>query len=118
MSVLKKIKDRTERRKNRVSGRIRRETLLPRVSVFRSLNHMYAQLIDDATGMTIASSSTLEFKGLVGDKKTVAQAIGKELAQRAQEKGVKKAAFDRGSFLYHGRVAAVAQGLRDGGLEI
>jgi large subunit ribosomal protein L18 len=88
------------------------------VSVFRSARHIYGQIIDDATGNTLASCSTLEVKNIEGDKKTIAHQIGLELARRAQEKGISKVAFDRGSFLYHGRVKALAEGLREGGLEI
>lgn len=116
MSVLRKIKERTERRALRVRNKF--NTQKPRVSVFRSLKYIYAQLIDDANSVTLASCSSLELKNLKGDKKTVANAVGKELAKRAQEKGVSEAVFDRGSFLYHGRVKALAEGLREGGLKI
>ncbi len=89
-----------------------------RVSVFRSLRHIYAQVIDDSIGKTLVSCSSLDLENLSGDKKAIAQAIGFELAKRAQNKGITTAVFDRGSFLYHGRVKALAEGLRDGGLKI
>lgn len=79
---------------------------------------MYAQLIDDTLHKTVASYSTIQFKKVSGSKKEVAHAIGKELAARALKAGVEEAIFDRGSFLYHGRVAALADGLREGGLRI
>lgn len=116
MSVERKIAKRTERRALRVRRRL--DTSRPRVSVFRSLNHMYAQLIDDTAQKTIASCSTLTVKLATGDKKARAFEVGKELARRAREAGVESAVFDRGSFLYHGRVKALAEGLREGGLKI
>ncbi|EKE05167.1 MAG: 50S ribosomal protein L18P [uncultured bacterium] len=91
---------------------------MPRVSVFRSLKYIYAQVIDDINSTTLVSCSSLELKNLKGDKKAIANAVGKELAKRAQEKGITTAVFDRGSFLYHGRVKALAEGLREGGLNI
>lgn len=116
MSILRKIKDRTKRRELRVRSKF--QSSLPRVSVFRSLKQIYAQVIDDATGTTLVSCSSMEMKNLKGDKKAVANAVGKELAKRAQDNGIKEAVFDRGSFLYHGRVKALAEGLREGGLTI
>ena len=101
--------------RNRVSGSVAR----PRLSVFRSSTHIYAQIIDDTRGVTIAQASSrddvkplLEGKGKVG----VSAAVGKLLAQRAREKGIEKVAFDRGGYLYHGRVKALADGARAGGL--
>lgn len=116
MSLQKKIARRAQRRALRVRARISGDT--PRVSVFRSLNHIYAQLIDDAAGKTLLSCSSLELKNIAGDKKAVAYAVGKGLAQKAASQGIKRVAFDRGQFLYHGRVKALAEGLREGGLEI
>ena len=86
--------------------------------MFRSSSHIYAQLIDDAQHKTLVSCSTVELKELKGSKKEVAQAVGKELAARARKAGIERAVFDRGPFLYHGRVAALAEGLREGGLQI
>ncbi|MFZ9915998.1 MAG: 50S ribosomal protein L18 [Phycisphaerales bacterium] len=93
----------------------------PRLSVFRSLNHVYAQVIDDLSGRTIASASSLdkEFKskGLDGAKMSEATAVGKLVATRAKEKGVSKVVFDRNGYLFHGRGKAVAEGAREGGLQ-
>lgn len=93
-------------------------TALPRVSVFRSLKNIYAQLIDDAQQKTLASWSTLECKDLKGDKKSVAHAIGLKLAEKAKKTGITTVVFDRGIYLYHGRVKALAEGLREGGIKI
>lgn len=119
MSVEKKIKLRAKRRELRVRSGLKRFSELPRVSVFRSLKYIYAQIIDDAGHKTVVSCSSLELKNTVsGDKKTIAQSVGKELAKRALSQGINAAVFDRGSFLYHGRVKALADGLREGGLKI
>ena len=90
----------------------------PRLNVFRSLTNMYAQLIDDNTGHTIVAASTLD-KGLqgYGGNCEAAKAVGKLLAERALEKGIKKVVFDRGGYIYHGRVAALAEAAREAGLE-
>ena len=117
MSIQKKTAASVERRRQRVRSKTRNAGV-PRVSVFKSASHIYAQLIDDAQKKTLASCSTVELKQLKGTKKEVAQEIGKELAQRAIKAGVEEAIFDRGPFLFHGRVAALAQGLKDGGLRI
>lgn len=112
---MRKIKRRVQRREKRVRQRIGYDR--PRISVFRSLQHVYAQIIDDRESKTVASASSLELTDLKGDKKQVAHAVGLELAKRAQQKGVTAVAFDRGSFKFHGRVKALADGLREGGLE-
>ena len=114
----KQTKIRAQRRAQRVRRRIKEESTLPRVSVFKSLNHIYAQLIDDAVHKTLASCSTLELKDLTGNKKDVAHAVGMELAKRAKKAGITVAVFDRGQFLYHGRVESLAEGIREGGLQI
>jgi large subunit ribosomal protein L18 len=90
----------------------------PRLSVFRSLNHVYAQVIDDLTGKTLASASTRD-KGFKSDggKTAEAVAVGKALATRAKEKGVSKVVFDRNGYLFHGRIKALADGAREGGLQ-
>ena len=112
---------RTNRRKGRVRGQVRRAAYgRPRLSVFRSSKHIYAQVIDDANGVTVASASSLE-KDMRTSLKTgadigAAQAVGKLVAQRAKEKGVSEVVFDRGSYLYHGRVKALADAAREGGL--
>lgn len=116
MSAHKKIKSRAKRRIMRVRRRIKSVGHLPRVSVFRSLKQIYAQVIDDISGKTIVSCSSLELKNLTGDKKNIAHSVGLELAKKAQENGVSIVVFDRGRFLYHGRIKAFADGLRDGGV--
>jgi len=117
VSLEKKIKARLGRRKLRVRSRLLLSGL-PRISVFRSLNHIYAQIIDDTARKTLASYSSLELKKAVGDKKAIAFAVGKELAQKAASQGISAVVFDRGGFLYHGRVKSLADGLREGGLKI
>ena len=118
MSVQRKVKARAKRRALRVRRRIRGLSSLPRVSVFRSLNNLYAQVIDDAQGKTIASCSSLALKNTTGDKTAVARSVGRELAVRAQEKGVNAVVLDRGRFLFHGRIKAFAEGLKEGGIKL
>ena len=91
----------------------------PRLVVFRSSKHIYAQVIDDVAQTTLAAASTLEpgFKDSYGGNCAAASAIGKKLAEKALEKGIKKVVFDRGGMIYHGRVKALADGAREGGLE-
>ena len=92
----------------------------PRLNVYRSLNHIYTQLIDDATGKTLASASTVQKKGeekKAGGNVEAAKAVGKLIAERAQAAGVKKVVFDRGGYLYHGRIKALADAAREAGLE-
>jgi len=95
--------------------------LRPRLSVFRSAKNIYAQIIDDQKGVTLAAASTLEegFKkdGKTGADKAAAAAIGKLVAERAVKAGVETVVFDRGAYLYHGRVKALADGAREGGLK-
>jgi large subunit ribosomal protein L18 len=116
-----KLKDRIERRKGRVRGVLRTAARdRKRLSVFRSSKHIYAQLIDDTEGATLASASSLE-KDALGEVKTgasvaAAKAVGKLIAERAQQKGVKDVIFDRGSYLYHGRIKALADAAREAGL--
>jgi large subunit ribosomal protein L18 len=107
-------------RRYRIRKRVSGNGDRPRLSVFRSAKHIYAQLIDDLSGTTLACASsreTLEGKVEGKGKTAVGTAVGKLLAERAQSKGVKKVAFDRGGYLYHGRVKALADGARAGGLE-
>lgn len=115
MSLKRKIEQRTGRRALRVRGRLTRGGH-PRVSVFRSARNIYAQLIDDNAHKTIASCSTVELTSLAGDKKEQSYAVGMELAKKAKDLNVDQVIFDRGSFLYHGRIKALAEGLRAGGL--
>jgi large subunit ribosomal protein L18 len=108
-----------ERRRWRVRKRFQGVAERPRLSVFRSHKHIYVQAIDDATGRTLAAASTREKDlGLsYGGNKTAAQAVGRAIAQRLLAAGVKQVAFDRGSFQYHGRVRALAEAAREGGLQ-
>jgi large subunit ribosomal protein L18 len=85
--------------------------------VYRSLTHIYAQVIDDQKGVTLASASSLELKLKTGGNVVSAKEIGKAIAERATAKGVKKVVFDRGGYLYHGRVKALADAAREAGLE-
>ena len=116
-----KLKDRTERRQGRVRGVLRRAAReRKRLSVFRSSKHIYAQVIDDDRGITLVSASSIE-KATRESLKTgasvdAAKAVGKLIAQRAQEKGVKDVVFDRGGYIYHGRVKALADAAREAGL--
>lgn len=93
----------------------------PRLSVFRSAQHMYAQVIDDTRGVTLVAASTLDPEirsQLAGiDKKEAARRVGQLVASRALQKGIKQVVFDRGGYLYHGRVAALAAGAREAGLD-
>lgn len=105
-------------RHRRVRKRVAGSPERPRLAVFRSNRHLYAQLIDDLAGATIASASTLDPE-LKGGPNTTATAgsVGRLLAQRAKGKGISTAVFDRGGFLYHGKVKALADGAREEGLE-
>jgi len=91
----------------------------PRLSVFRSSKHIYAQVIDDVKGLTVASASSMEkdARGKTGANVEAAKAVGKRVAERATAKGVKEVQFDRGSYLYHGRIKALADAAREGGLK-
>jgi large subunit ribosomal protein L18 len=115
------VTDRTVRRTAKVRRNVRRAAgNRARLSVFRSSKHIYAQVIDDANGLTVASASSLE-KDMRGSLKTganieAAKAVGKRLAERAAAKGIKEVVFDRGGYLYHGRVKALADAARESGL--
>ena len=89
----------------------------PRLSVFRSGKNIYAQIIDDAKGETILSASSLASKAKTGGNVAAAKEVGKLVAERAIEKGIKKVVFDRGGYLYHGRIKALADAAREAGLE-
>jgi large subunit ribosomal protein L18 len=109
-----------DRRRRRVRSALRaRAAGKPRLSVHRSGKHIYAQVIDDTAGVTIAAASTLDkgLKGKTGATKDGAAAVGKTLAERARKAGVSAVVFDRGGFLFHGRVKALADAAREGGLE-
>jgi large subunit ribosomal protein L18 len=108
-------------RKQRVRGAVKRNSAgRPRLSVFRSSMHIYAQVIDDANGHTVAAASSLDkdMKGKfkTGANKEAATAVGKLVAERAKKAGVESVVFDRGGYRYHGRIKALADGAREGGL--
>lgn len=117
MSLERKLLESRVRRTLRVRKKTKNAGL-PRVSVFRSARNIYAQVIDDQQHKTLVSCSTLELKDLSGSKKDRAHRVGKELAQRAVKAGITAVVFDRGPFLFHGRVAALADGLKEGGIRI
>ncbi len=104
-------------RHKRVRGKVSGTASCPRLNVFRSLKHIYAQLIDDVSGATLVSASTVEkeFSGYGGNR-DAARKVGELLAKRAAQKDIKDVVFDRGGYIYHGRVASLAEGAREGGL--
>jgi large subunit ribosomal protein L18 len=122
-----KIKTKNDRRVRiqlRQRKRIAGTPARPRLSVFRSVTHIYAQVIDDMTGQTLAAASSVETtlkgafaKGVRGGNLKGAEAIGKAIAERSKEKGITRVVFDRSGFLYHGRIRAVADAARKAGLE-
>lgn len=112
------------RRAHRVRTRLsKKETPTPRLTVFRSNVHIYAQVIDDVSGKTLASASTIEIKkspkgvSTSRGKSDAAKAVGKTIAERAKKAGIEAVVFDRGSYRYHGRVKFLAEGAREGGLK-
>lgn len=111
-------KRRQRRIRNRISGTAER----PRLNVFRSLEHIYAQVIDDEAGHTLVSASTIDkeiaAQGAGKKKQEQATMVGKLVAQRALDAGIQEVVFDRGGYLYHGRIKAVAEGARAGGLKL
>jgi len=122
MSNINKLKlTRHAQRKARVKGAVRGTTEQPRLSVFRSLKNIYAQIIDDVTGRTLVAASSKDkvFAGTLknGGNKSAAVLIGKTIAERAKEKGLTKVAFDRAGYRYHGRVKALADAAREAGLK-
>ncbi len=120
--MIKKINKNIDRQKRhkRVRGKIKGTAETPRLSVYRTLNHIYAQIIDDVKGNTIVTASTLdkEIKGSLAemDKKAQAYEVGKLIAKKAAKKKIKAIVFDRGGYLYTGRVQSLADGAREGGL--
>lgn len=110
-----------KRRHRRIRMKISGTAERPRLNVYRSLNHIYAQVIDDVAGHTIVSASTVE-SGLAADlegktKRQKANAVGKAIAEKAKDAGISEVVFDRGGYLYHGRVKALADGAREAGLK-
>jgi len=120
--MIKKVDTRAARlkRHRRIRVKLSGTPERPRLSVFRSLAHIYAQVIDDAQGTTLVAASSVEpqVRGdLDGDKSARARAIGRLVAERAKQKGISAVVFDRGGYLYHGRVKALADAAREAGLE-
>src|SRR6185295_3417536 len=121
---IKTTKDRRKRISLRQRKRINGTSERPRLRVFRSVSHIYAQVIDDMTGTTVASASSTEptlktvfASDVRGGNLKGAKALGKTIAERLQEKGIKRVVFDRGGYLYHGRIKAIADAAREAGLE-
>ncbi|RME65151.1 MAG: 50S ribosomal protein L18 [Alphaproteobacteria bacterium] len=109
-----------ERRRQRVRAQLRRKAgARPRLSVHRSSKHIYAQIVDDGKGVTLAAASTLDkdLRGTTGATVSAAAAVGKMIAERAKKAGIARVVFDRGGYLYHGRVKALAEAAREGGLD-
>jgi len=104
-------------RHSRLRKRIEGTATRPRLAVFRSLQHIYAQIIDDSTGTTIAAASSQEKELKAAGNAEGAKKVGEALAKRAKDKGIDAVVFDRGGFRFHGRVASLAEGAREGGLE-
>ena len=105
------------KRHNRVRSRVHGTVERPRLNVFRSLNHIYAQVINDIEGRTLVAASTLDKEVSEAPKVQQAQAVGKLVAERAKAAGISKVVFDRGGYLYHGRIKALADSAREGGLD-
>ena len=107
-----------KRRHARVRKKVSGTPDCPRLNVFRSLNNIYAQIIDDTKGVTLVSASTLDasLKGTYGGNKAAAREVGKLIAKKAIDAGIKDVVFDRGGYIYHGRVLELAEGAREGGL--
>ena len=121
---IKTKEDRRDRIKFRIRKRMAGTPERPRLSVFRSVSNIYVQVIDDRTGKTVASASTIDAvvkeqlpKGVAGGNLKGAELVGTAIAERLKEKGITKVVFDRNGFLYHGRVRAVAEAARSAGLE-
>ena len=106
------------RRHTRVRGKITGTVQRPRLNVYRSLNHIYAQIIDDVKGVTLVAASSVEKDfGMAGGNKEAAKKVGELIAKRAAEKGITEVVFARGGYVYHGRVKELAEGAREGGLK-
>ena len=111
------VRDARQRRHRRVRGKVAGTSERPRLVVTRSNRGIVAQLVDDASGRTVASASWLQVRSFKGNKSAQAAAVGKLLAQKAKDAKVDSAVFDRGGYLYHGRVKALADAAREGGLK-
>jgi large subunit ribosomal protein L18 len=117
MKAQKRLAVTRERKRHRVRKRIVGTAERPRLSVFRSSKHIYAQMIDDLNGTTIAAAGSLAKGGKNGGNVKSATAVGKKLAEAAKAAGISQAAFDRGHYKYHGRLKALADAVREGGIQ-
>jgi large subunit ribosomal protein L18 len=117
MFPLRKRNEVRQRIHDRIRAKMEGTPARPRLNVYRSLNHIYVQVIDDSQGVTLVSASTVQAKIKAGGNIAAAKEVGKLVAERAQEKGIKKVVFDRGGYLYHGRIKALADAARESGLE-
>ena len=121
MSIQKVKRARHKQRRARVSGAVRGNTERPRLAIFRSVKHIYAQIIDDEAGRTLASANTTEavFRAEKSSRANIPTAIkvGKAVAERAKSQNITKVVFDRGGYIYHGKVKALADAAREGGLD-
>ena len=117
MITLTKRNEIRQRMHDRIRRKLSGTAERPRLNVYRSLNHIYAQVIDDQNGVTLAEASTMSLKVKTGGNVAAAKEIGKAVAERAVEKGIKKVVFDRGGYLYHGRIKALADAAREAGLD-
>ncbi len=118
MSAEKKKLERLQRVKRGIRAKVHGTPERPRLTVFRSNRHIYAQLIDDASGRTLASASSREADAGSGSPVDVSKSVGGKLAARAKEAGIETVVFDRNGYKYHGRVRALAEGAREGGLQV
>ena len=116
-ATVRTTRDMRLRRHRRVRGKIAGTAERPRLAVFRSNRGIFAQLVDDASGRTLAGATWTALEGFKGDKSEQAKQVGKELAAAAKKAGIESVVFDRGGYLYHGRVKALADGAREGGLK-
>ncbi len=114
--IIRRYKHNRDRRRQRIRGRIQGTSKKPRLSVFKSNKHIYAQLIDDTVGETLVAASDYDLEGS-GKNKVTAREVGHELAKKAKKKGIEEIVFDRSGYLYHGRIKAIAEGAREGGLK-
>ncbi len=110
------IREARARRKKRIRGKVTGTSERPRLSVFRSNKAIYAQIVDDLSGRTLAAARSAEIEAKVLDKSAVARKVGELVASRAKDKSIERVVFDRSGYLYHGRVKALAEGAREGGL--
>jgi large subunit ribosomal protein L18 len=117
MINLNKRNEIRQRIHSRIRAKLAGTAERPRLNVYRSLSHIYAQVIDDQSGVTLVSASTMSMKVKTGGNVAAAKEVGKAVAERAVEKGIKKVVFDRGGYLYHGRIKALADAAREAGLE-